>query len=73
VVVAAPVAAPAPEAPAPVAPIVIVPAAPSPSAPPLPISADQQAQLQALDAKYSANQISPMDYFSQREAILKGQ
>jgi hypothetical protein len=29
--------------------------------------------LQALDAKYDANQISPQDYFTQREAILKGQ
>jgi hypothetical protein len=62
-------------APAPVA----APAAPSAPvyrpiiAPSLPISADQQARLQALDAKYSANQISPLDYFTQREAILNGQ
>ena len=62
-------------APAPVA----APAAPSSPvyrpiiAPSLPISADQQARLQALDAKYSANQISPLDYFTQREAILNGQ
>lgn len=39
-------------------------------APPLPISADKQAQLQALNAKYMANQISPQDYFKQREAII---
>ena len=38
-----------------------------------PLSADQVARLQQLDAKYSANQISPLDYFTQREAILKGQ
>jgi hypothetical protein len=38
-----------------------------------PISADQAARLQALDAKYTANQISPADYFNQREAILSGQ
>lgn len=42
-------------------------------APSLPISADQQARLQALDAKYNANQITPQDYFNQREAILNGQ
>jgi hypothetical protein len=42
-------------------------------APSLPISADQQTRLQALDAKYSANQITPVDYFNQREAILNGQ
>ncbi len=42
-------------------------------APSLPISADQQTRLQALDAKYSANQITPLDYFTQREAIMKGQ
>jgi hypothetical protein len=39
-------------------------------APPLPISAAQQAALDALDAKYKADQISPVDYFKQREAIL---
>ena len=41
--------------------------------PALPISADQQTRLQALDAKYNANQISPLDYFNQREAIINGQ
>jgi hypothetical protein len=44
----------------------------SPSVPAPPISADQAARLQALDAKYTANQISPVDYFNQREAILHG-
>jgi len=29
-----------------------------------------EEQLQALDAKYKADQISPEDYFKQREAIL---
>ena len=43
------------------------------SVPAPPISADQAARLQALDAKYTANQISPVDYFNQREAILSGQ
>jgi hypothetical protein len=42
-------------------------------APPLPISADQELRLQALNAQYFANQISPQEYFKQREAILKGQ
>ncbi len=79
----APVAAPAPPAaPAPVSVTIPAPASPrfsmapqvsAPAAPPLPLTAEQQAQLQALDAKYSANQISPADYFTQREAILKGQ
>jgi hypothetical protein len=41
--------------------------------PPPPISSAQAARLQELDAKYSADQISPTDYFIQREAILKGQ
>jgi hypothetical protein len=41
--------------------------------PPPAISAAQAARLQELDAKYSADQISPTDYFIQREAILKGQ
>jgi hypothetical protein len=41
--------------------------------PPPPISAAQAARLQELDAKYSADQVSPTDYFIQREAILKGQ
>jgi hypothetical protein len=39
-------------------------------APPLPISPDTQAQLQALNAKYMANEISPEEYFKQREEIL---
>jgi hypothetical protein len=39
-------------------------------APPLPISMTKEEQLQALDAKYKANQISPQDYFKQREAII---
>jgi hypothetical protein len=39
-------------------------------APPLPISADKQARLQALTAQYIANQISPEEYFKQREEIL---
>ncbi len=38
-----------------------------------PLSADQATRLQQLDAKYSADQISPADYFIQREAILNGQ
>jgi hypothetical protein len=41
--------------------------------PPPPITAAQATRLQELDAKYSADQISPTDYFIQREAILKGQ
>jgi hypothetical protein len=40
------------------------------AAPPLPISADKQAQLQALDAKYMANQITPEEYHKQRAEIL---
>ena len=36
----------------------------------LPISATQQAQLQALLAKYKANQITPEEYFKQRAEIL---
>jgi hypothetical protein len=70
-----PMPAPAPVV-APTAPTVAAPSAPIYKpiiAPSLPISADQQARLQALDAKYSANQISPLDYFTQREAIMKGQ
>jgi hypothetical protein len=39
-------------------------------APPLPISADKQAQLQALNARYFANLISPEEYFKQRAQIL---
>jgi len=36
----------------------------------LPISAAQQAQLQALLAKYKANQITPEEYHNQRAEIL---
>ena len=36
----------------------------------LPVSATQQAQLQALLAKYKANQISPEEYHNQRAEIL---
>ncbi len=39
-------------------------------APPLPISADKQARLQALLAKYKADQISPEEYQKQRAEIL---
>jgi hypothetical protein len=39
-------------------------------APPLPISADKEAQLQALLAKYMADQVSPEEYHKQRAAIL---
>jgi hypothetical protein len=46
---------------------------PSIPVPAPPITAEQATRLQELDAKYSADQISPEDYFVQREAILKGQ
>jgi hypothetical protein len=36
----------------------------------LPVSANQQAQLQALLAKYKANQITPEEYHKQRAEIL---
>jgi len=36
----------------------------------LPVSAAQQAQLQALLAKYKANQITPEEYHKQRAEIL---
>ena len=36
----------------------------------LPVSAAQQAQLQALLAKYKANQITPEEYYKQRAEIL---
>jgi len=36
----------------------------------LPVSAAQQAQLQALLSKYKANQISPEEYHNQRAEIL---
>lgn len=38
--------------------------------PALPISAEVQARLQALDAKYMANQITPEEYHKQRAQIL---
>ncbi|HWY30927.1 MAG TPA: hypothetical protein VNX46_09245 [Candidatus Acidoferrum sp.] len=46
---------------------------PSIPVPAPPITTAQASRLQELDAKYSADQISPEDYFVQREAILKGQ
>jgi hypothetical protein len=39
-------------------------------APLLPVTATQQAQLQALLAKYKANQVSPEEYHRQRVEIL---
>lgn len=39
-------------------------------APPLPISNDQQAQLQALLQKYEAGAISPVEYQAERKKIL---
>jgi hypothetical protein len=39
-------------------------------APALPISADKEAQLQALLAKYKADQITPVEYQKQRAEIL---
>jgi hypothetical protein len=39
-------------------------------APPLPISAEQEAQLRALNAKYLANEITPEEYHVQRAKIL---
>ena len=39
-------------------------------APPLPVSAQKQAELQALLAKYMADQVSPEEYQKQRAAIL---
>jgi hypothetical protein len=41
-------------------------------APPLPISAQKQAELQALLAKYMADQISPEEYHKTRAAIIAG-
>ena len=40
------------------------------TAPALPINASKEARLQALLAKYKADQISPEDYHKQRSAIL---
>jgi hypothetical protein len=45
----------------------------TPAAPALPVTASVADRLQALDAQYKANQITPMDYFTQREALLKNQ
>ncbi|MGA2028496.1 MAG: hypothetical protein ABSG87_00270 [Verrucomicrobiota bacterium] len=42
-------------------------------APPLPISADKEAQLQALLDQYMANQVTPDEYQKKREEILAGQ
>jgi hypothetical protein len=39
-------------------------------APPLPISADKQAQLQALLQKYEAGSITPVEYQAERKKIL---
>jgi Ni/Co efflux regulator RcnB len=39
-------------------------------APPPPVSAQKQVELQALLARYMANQISPDEYFKERAAIL---
>jgi hypothetical protein len=36
----------------------------------LPVTATQQAQLQALLAKYKTNQISPEEYYKQRAEVL---
>jgi hypothetical protein len=41
-------------------------------APPLPISMTKEQQLQVLNARYMANEISPQEYFKQREAIING-
>jgi hypothetical protein len=40
------------------------------AAPALPITATKEAQLEALLAKYKADQITPEEYHKQREAIL---
>jgi hypothetical protein len=40
------------------------------AAPPLPISTDQQAQLQALLEKYNAGTITPVQYQTERAKIL---
>jgi len=39
-------------------------------APPLPVSAQKEAELQALLAKYMADQVSPDEYQKERAAIL---
>jgi hypothetical protein len=43
------------------------------TAPPLPISASQQQQLQALLQQYQADQITPAQYQAERQKILSGQ
>ena len=40
------------------------------TAPALPITADKEARLQVLLAKYKADQITPEEYHKQRAAIL---
>jgi hypothetical protein len=42
------------------------------NAPALPISGSKETRLQALNEQYKSGQISPQDYFNQREAILNG-
>ncbi len=51
----------------------VVAASPAPAPLPSTITTNQASQLQALDALYNSNQITPLDYFNRREAILKGQ
>jgi hypothetical protein len=46
---------------------------PAMAAPVLPISATKEQKLDALDAQYKADQISPEEYFKQRAAILNGE
>jgi hypothetical protein len=41
-------------------------------APPLPVSAQKEAELRALLARYMADQISPSEYQKERAAILAG-
>jgi hypothetical protein len=43
------------------------------TAPPLPISQEQQAELQNLLSQYMANQITPTQYQAQRAKVLAGQ
>lgn len=43
------------------------------AAPPLPISASQQQQLQALLQRYQADQVTPEQYQVERQKILNGQ
>ncbi len=39
---------------------------------PAPAPNSKEGRLQALNARYKAGQIAPLDYFNQREAILNG-